>query len=53
MEKVGIVQLLGVESLSQLDRWEEIWALVNGFHQKGLVHGDLRLANLIFTKANP
>ena len=50
MEKVDIVEPEVIESLSELGKWkEEIRTLVSGFHKEGLVHGDLRLANFIFT----
>jgi len=55
MEKVDIVAApWEIGPLHELDKWKEkISELVDGFHQEGLVHGDLRLANFIFTKATP
>jgi len=52
MEKVNIVPG-PPEEITQLEfaTWKNvIGELVDGFHQEGLVHGDLRLANFIFTK---
>ena len=54
MEKVDVVDPREIESFSELDDWREgIWKLVSSFHQQNLVHGDLRLANFIFTKESP
>ena len=50
MEKVDIAE---PQDFSDLDTWrQEIQDLVKGFHGENLVHGDLRLANFIFTKAS-
>jgi hypothetical protein len=55
MEKVDIVEPYQIETLPGLvDEWKkDALALVNGFHRKNLVHGDLRLPNFIFTKDKP
>ena len=54
MEKVDTVDLRDIGPLLELDTWKQkIRKLVDDFHQEGLVHGDLRLANFIFTKATP
>jgi thiamine kinase-like enzyme len=55
MEKVDIVDPNSISSFPEAERWKtDIKTLVDGFHQKGLVHGDLRLANFVFTKSeNP
>jgi len=54
MVKVDTVELKDIKSFSELDEWKnEIRKLVHSFHQAGLVHGDLRLPNFIFTKAEP
>lgn len=40
----------GIEAATEAKGWrEDIEALVDDFHQEGLVHGDLRFANFIFT----
>jgi serine/threonine protein kinase len=53
MEKIDTVDLAHVES-SRLDVCkQEIRDLVRDFHAKGLVHGDLRPPNFIFTKGSP
>ena len=40
-----------IESFPELETWKkEIGTLAEDFHQEGLVHGDLRPANFIFTK---
>ena len=50
MEKVDTVKLGKTES-SEVDEWKgSIQKLVEDFHRRNLVHGDLRLANFIFTK---
>ena len=51
MEKVDVVDLSVVVSFPErLGIWkQEIRKLVDDFHQEDLVHGDLRLANFIFT----
>ena len=54
MEEVDVVELSTMESLSELGNWKrEIRELVKDFHQEDSVHGDLRLANFIFTKSTP
>ena len=55
MEKVDIVAApWEIGPLHELDTWKgEIRKLVDGFHREGLVHGDLRLGNFIFTEATP
>jgi len=57
MEKVDVLKLTTVESLSSLSEFgnwkKDIWKLVKDFHQEGLVHGDLRRGNFIFTKSKP
>jgi len=42
---------LAMEKVDIIEPWKKaIRMLVDDFHQEGLVHGDLRLANFIFTK---
>ena len=54
MEKVEVVNVEDAGPLSQLGKWKkEIRSFVADFHRQGLVHGDLRLANFIFTKTIP
>jgi len=60
IEKVDLVDPSGVGAddvetfLLELDKCKkEIQRLVEDFHKEGLVHGDLRLANMIFTKGTP
>ena len=54
MEKVDIVEPWEIKSFSDLGTWkEEIRALVKAFHEEDFVHGDLRLANFIFTEQSP
>jgi len=56
MEKVDVVDVaeLDPESFSTLDSWKgNIGGLVKDFHRMGLIHGDLRLPNFIFTKDGP
>ena len=54
MEKVDIVSPWEMEYFPELDNWKkDILGLVESFHRKGLVHGDLRLTNFIFTKSSP
>ena len=54
MEKVDTVQLGEIESISGFDRWKrDIRELVGDFHDIGLVHGDLRLVNFVFTGSKP
>lgn len=41
-----------IESFPELEMWKEnIETLVKDFHQQATVHGDLRLANFIFTES--
>jgi len=55
MEKIDSVAVEKITSFPEVEEWKkDIQALMGGFHQKDLVHGDLRLANFIFTKSeNP
>ena len=54
MKKVDIVGPRRIKPFSELGRWKkEIRALIEDFHWEDLVHGDLRLANFIFTRARP
>ena len=55
MEKVDVVDLSMVDSFPErLGIWKQkIRKLVDDFHQEDLVHGDLRLANFIFTNDSP
>jgi len=54
MEKVDVVGVMDLESFAQIGSWkDDIRNLVKDFHRIGLVHGDLRLANFIFTKKSP
>lgn len=51
MEKVDTVGFEKVMTSSQVGIWkQQIKELVNAFHDKKLVHGDLRIANFIFTE---
>ena len=51
MEKVYIIEPWMTRSFSELGTWKKtIRMLVDNFYQEGSVHGDLRLANFIFTK---
>ena len=55
MEKIDIVDLSEISEfaacLLELETWKkDIGKLVEDFHQGDLVHGDMRLANFIFTK---
>lgn len=51
MEEIDTVDRIKIGSSSNAEKWEEdIKKLVDGFHSEGLVHGDLRLANFVFTK---
>jgi len=54
-EKIDVVDHRGIASFPEAERWKtDIKALVDGFHREDLVHGDLRLANFVFTKSqNP
>jgi hypothetical protein len=54
MRKVDVVNPREIKCFPELDTWkEDIRRLVEGFHDQGLVHGDLRLENLIFTESSP
>ena len=54
MEKIDTVYCGSITSFPEAGKWKsEIEDLVHGFHQKGLVHGDLRLANFVFTSDQP
>ena len=54
MEKIDAVDCGSITSFPEAGKWKsEIEELVHGFHQKGLVHGDLRLANFVFTSDKP
>lgn len=55
MEKIDIEDPDSTASFPEAGEWKKrLEELVEGFHQKGLVHGDLRLANFVFTKSkNP
>ena len=58
MEKIDIVDLSEISEfaacLLELETWKkDIGKLVEDFHQGDLVHGDMRLANFIFTKDSP
>ena len=51
MEKVDTIKQEEIKSFTELETWrKDIWKLVEDFHREDLVHGDLRLANFIFTK---
>ena len=53
MKKIWNAEPLKIESL-QIDTWKrDIRKLVDAFHEEGLVHGDLRPPNFIFTVAIP
>ena len=58
MEKIDTVPLEKIQppefTMGLLGTWKkDIEKLVEDFHQQDLVHGDLRLANFIFTKDTP
>ena len=54
MEMIDIVAPERLKSFSELDAWKQkIQKLVQGFHEQGLVHGDLRLPNFLFTRSSP
>lgn len=54
MEKIDTDDVMEIKSFPELDRWKrDIRQLVDEFHKEDLVHGDLRLANFIFTKESP
>jgi len=54
MEKIDTVDDRRITSFPEAVEWKsKIEELVHGFHQKGLVHGDLRLANFVFTSDKP
>ena len=54
MEKVLTVDVSKIGSRLRSDGWKkDIGNLVHEFHKKGLVHGDLRPPNFIFTAATP
>jgi len=51
MEKIDIVNPASITSFPEVEKWKtDIRTLVDEFHQKDLVHGDLRLANFVFTE---
>lgn len=51
MKKIDTIDPREIKSFSELETWKkEIRSLVEDFHREGLVHGDLRPANFIFTK---
>jgi thiamine kinase-like enzyme len=53
MEEIDTVDYTAITSFPEAGKWKkDITELVNGFHQKGLVHGDLHLANFLFTKSS-
>ena len=54
MEKIDTVDYRNITSFPEAGEWKsKIEDLVREFHQKGLVHGDLRLANFVFTSDEP
>jgi hypothetical protein len=56
MKKIDIIDPREIKpcDFSGLDTWKkDIRKLVEDFHSEGLVHGDLRLPNFIFTKDTP
>jgi hypothetical protein len=54
MRKIDVVNPREIKSFPELGTWkEDIRRLVKGFHDQGLVHGDLRLENFIFTESSP
>ena len=53
MEKVNIVDPRTITSFPEAGEWERCFKeLVNDFHREDFVHGDLRLANFVFTESN-
>jgi len=51
MEKIDTVDYRSITSFPEAREWKSgIEKLVHGFHQEGLVHGDLRLENFVFHK---
>jgi len=54
MEKIDTADYRRIMSFPEAGKWKsDIEELVHGFHQEGLVHGDLRLANFVFTSDKP
>ena len=54
MEKIDTVDETMITSFPEAGEWKsKIEKLVREFHQEGLVHGDLRLANFVFTSHKP
>ena len=55
MEKIDTIDCQRIASFSEAGEWKEhIKELVDGFHEEGLVHGDIRLVNFVFTESeNP
>ena len=53
MEKVDTEDPNNITTFPEAVEWKKnIEELVSGFHQKGFVHGDLRMANFVFTKSD-
>jgi len=53
MEKVNTVDPKTITSFPDACEWgRQFKKLVNDFHQEDLVHGDLRLANFVFTESS-
>ena len=53
MEKIDTVHPNDITAFPEAVEWRKnLRELVSGFHHKGLVHGDLRMANFVFTKSN-
>jgi len=53
MEKIDTLDYKRIASFPRPEEWERsLKALVDEFHRKGFVHGDLRLANFVFTKSD-
>ena len=54
MDMFDFVAPARLKSFSKLDTWKQkIQKLVQDFHEQGLVHGDLRLPNFLFTRGSP
>ena len=54
MEKIETMDLVDMISPTLAGGWKkDIKSLVDGFNERGWVHGDLRPANFVFTEYPP